>query len=135
MQGDQLDHRNPVITHWQRTQKVSHGPFSTETFNIHTFEPVRNERSPLYPTSSEFTSIPVLYSAADFPLLGVKKSIELEADLSSISRTKIPIKTGEDGYDYYELSYEIKVAFFSAHLEFSLWYAGKEYGKVNAKWT
>jgi hypothetical protein len=61
--------------------------------------------------------------------------VVLTSDLSAIAATEIPIKGGWDGERYYVLDYEIRVAFFSAHVEFSLWYKNKRYGKVNAKFT
>lgn len=61
--------------------------------------------------------------------------MDLNADLSAIALTDIPIRVGADGKDYYILDFQIKVAFFSAHMEFSLWYQGKQYGKVDAQFT
>jgi hypothetical protein len=59
----------------------------------------------------------------------------LTADLSAIATTLIPVQEGADGEDYYYLSFQIKVKFFSAHTEYSLWYKNKEYGKVDAEYA
>jgi hypothetical protein len=59
----------------------------------------------------------------------------LTADLSSISTTLIPVRRGKDNLDYYYLKYKIHVAFFSARTEYSLWYLGKEYGRVKAEYA
>jgi hypothetical protein len=57
----------------------------------------------------------------------------LKSDLSAIPEGEIPVKRGDDGEDYYKIEYQIMVAFFSAHMEFSLWYNGKQYGKVSGQ--
>lgn len=64
----------------------------------------------------------------------MKQLLTITADLSSIRLHKLPIKTGADGKAYYDLAFQVKVAFFSAHMEFSLWYNKKEYGKVKAEY-
>ncbi|KAK5213642.1 hypothetical protein LTR47_000839 [Exophiala xenobiotica] len=56
----------------------------------------------------------------------MKKLVVLEADLSPIARSTIPIDKGMDGQDYYVLTFQIKVKFFSAHTQYSLWYNGVE---------
>jgi hypothetical protein len=61
--------------------------------------------------------------------------VTLCADLSSIAESLIPIERGADGRDYYVLHFEIRVKFFSAHTEYSLWYKGGEYGKVDAEYA
>lgn len=68
-------------------------------------------------------------------MIDVKKMVTLTADLSTISRTMIPIEIGADGEQYYNLKFEIRVKFFSAHTEYSLWHRGKEYGKVSAEYA
>ena len=59
----------------------------------------------------------------------------MKSNLSTIPKGDIPIETGKDGKKYYRLNYEVKIAFFSAHMNFSLWYKGKQYGKVNAQFA
>lgn len=66
---------------------------------------------------------------------GVRKLVDFYADLSVISASLIPIETGADGKQYYLLDFQIKVTFFSAHTEYSLWYRGVEYGKVTAEYA
>ncbi len=65
----------------------------------------------------------------------MKKLVLLEANLSPIARSIIPIDKGMDGLDYYVLSFQIKVKFFSAHTQYSLWYKGVEYGNVKAEYV
>jgi hypothetical protein len=43
-------------------------------------------------------------------------------------------KFGMDKKRYYQLRYEIRANFFSAHTEYSLWFKGECYGKVNAEY-
>lgn len=57
----------------------------------------------------------------------------LTSNLSDVPITQVQIVVGADGEKYYRIDYQIKVAFHSAHMEFSLWYKNKEYGKVNAE--
>lgn len=63
------------------------------------------------------------------------KLVRLTTDLSKIANSDIPVQVGADGERYYVLSFEIKVKFFSAHTEYSLWYRDREYGKVNAEYA
>jgi hypothetical protein len=65
----------------------------------------------------------------------VKRLVMLSANLSTISPISIPTKRGKDGKDYYYLTFQIRVAFFSAHTEYSLWYMGKCYGSVEAEYA
>lgn len=64
-----------------------------------------------------------------------KKLVDLTADLSPIGTTLIPVKVCKDGQMYYHLQFEIRVAFFSGHTEYSLWYNETEYGKVEAEYA
>lgn len=41
---------------------------------------------------------------------------------------------GKDRKSYWKLDYEIRIKFFSAHTEYSLWYNDKCYGNVKAKY-
>ena len=65
----------------------------------------------------------------------MKKLADLIADTSTIPLGIVPIEQGQDGQNHYVLDIEIKVAFFSAHTEYSLWYEGVEYGKVNVEYA
>lgn len=68
-------------------------------------------------------------------LSDVQKLVNLHADLSAISSSMIPIERGSDERRYYKLEFEIRVSFFSAHTEYSLWYKNVEYGKVRAEYA
>jgi hypothetical protein len=59
----------------------------------------------------------------------------LKADLNAISTTSIPTSVGKDGISYYKCDYQIKAAFFSAHIEWTLWYQDVCYGTVKAKYN
>jgi hypothetical protein len=43
-------------------------------------------------------------------------------------------RLGADGKEYYQIGYEIRGVFYSAHTEYSLWYKDQCYGKVDAKY-
>ncbi|KIY00568.1 uncharacterized protein Z520_03231 [Fonsecaea multimorphosa CBS 102226] len=113
--GHEVDQRNPLVTPWYMSRPVSEGPFPVRNFTLYTFIPEEEEHAPRFPCEE------------------VKEFVELTADLAAIHHSMIPIRKGKDGQMYYVLEYQIKIAFFSAHMEFSLWYLGTEYGKVKAE--
>ncbi|KIV84785.1 hypothetical protein PV11_00543 [Exophiala sideris] len=116
-QGDEIDENSPLSTDWYQTKPVVEGRFGFVTTKLYCFASTTAESPPMYPCSD------------------AKKLVDLTADLSAISRALIPVERGKDGKDYYVLRYQIKVAFFSAHTEYSLWYKGVEYGKVMAEYA
>ncbi|KAI1618641.1 hypothetical protein EDD36DRAFT_37652 [Exophiala viscosa] len=115
--GDELNQSAPLETSFSQTQEVSKGLLSRETIELYAFTPRGDERSPEYPCDA------------------VKRLVTLRADLSAIAATQIPREMGNDGKLYYVLDFQIKVAFFSAHMEYSLWYKNVEYGKVKAEYA
>lgn len=64
----------------------------------------------------------------------IRKHVELKAKLSSIPVRALRKVTGKDGKKYYRIDYEIRFKFFSAHIEYSLWYEDICYGTVDAKY-
>ncbi|KAK4937981.1 hypothetical protein LTR10_021470 [Elasticomyces elasticus] len=115
--GDELDQTAPLDTSWYHSRKVSRGFLVNEEIGLYAFTPHGDEDPPAYPCAD------------------VKDLVTLQADLSAIAATEIPVEVGKDGKDYYVLAYQIKVAFFSAHMEYSLWYKDVEYGKVKAEYA
>ncbi|KIW81060.1 hypothetical protein Z517_04083 [Fonsecaea pedrosoi CBS 271.37] len=113
--GHEVDQETPVITEWFLPRLVSEGPYQVRNFTLYTFTPEHEEPAPKFPCEE------------------IKEFVTLTADLASIDHSEIPIEVGKDGKDYYVLDYQIKVAFFSAHMEFSLWRRGKQYGMVEAE--
>lgn len=65
----------------------------------------------------------------------IKRLVSMNSNLWPIPTNLIPTERGRDGLEYYCLKYEIKINFFSAHTEYSLWYKGKEYGNVKAEYA
>ena len=70
-----------------------------------------------------------------YPGSEVKPLVRLTADLSSIRLSDIAIRRGQDGCDYYYLDFQVRVKFFSAHTEYSLWHNDKCYGLVRAEYA
>ncbi|OAP59951.1 hypothetical protein AYL99_04953 [Fonsecaea erecta] len=113
--GDEVDQDIPLETSFLTRRLVSKGPFQVQPFRMYSFLPKEEEDAPRFPCEE------------------IKEFVTLTADLSAIDHSKIPIKFGKDSELHYVLDYKIKVAFFSAHMEFSLWYKRKQYGKVEAE--
>lgn len=65
---------------------------------------------------------------------GIRPCAILSADLSTIAMKAMRKTRGMDKKKYLVLHYEIRVTFFSAHTEYSLWFENKCYGKVNAEY-
>ncbi|KIW48546.1 uncharacterized protein PV06_01122 [Exophiala oligosperma] len=119
-QGTQIDEAKPLTTHWYEARPIEEGTIRSISERLYSFTAPRGptiQPAPLYPGS------------------GVRKLVDFYADLSVISASLIPIETGADGKQYYLLDFQIKVTFFSAHTEYSLWYRGVEYGKVTAEYA
>jgi hypothetical protein len=51
-----------------------------------------------------------------------------------ISLAQLGKRLGTDGKEYYEIRYEIRGTFYSAHIEYSLWYSDRWCGKGDAKY-
>ncbi|KAK6383716.1 hypothetical protein LTS17_003008 [Exophiala oligosperma] len=118
--GTQIDEAKPLTTHWYEARPIEEGTIRSISERLYSFTAPRGptiQPAPLYPGS------------------GVRKLVDFYADLSVISASLIPIETGADGKQYYLLDFQIKVTFFSAHTEYSLWYRGVEYGKVTAEYA
>jgi hypothetical protein len=60
--------------------------------------------------------------------------VKLTADLSSIPTNLLPTKTGADRKKYYQITFQIRVKFESAHMAYSLWYKNECYGTVHAQY-
>jgi hypothetical protein len=122
-----------MVMPYARYKMVSEGHLDYATVHVFQYFSRDNIQAPMYPDSSKS----ILYSTPSRSLkfAGSKKLANLTADLSAISTNLIPVEKGKDGRDYYVLSYEIRVKFFSAHTEYSLWHKGKEYGKVDAEYA
>jgi hypothetical protein len=67
-------------------------------------------------------------------ITGSEALATLPADLSSIPLAQLDKRLGADGKEYYVIRYEIRGVFYSAHIEYSLWYNDQCYGKVDAKY-
>jgi hypothetical protein len=62
----------------------------------------------------------------------VQPLARLNGELWRYPRFECPVVDGADGEKYYRYNYEIRLAFGSAHVEYSCWRQGKRYGVVNA---
>lgn len=59
----------------------------------------------------------------------------LNPSLDRILKSHIPIVCGEDMEDYYQMSFDIHAAYFSAHCEYTLWFEGKDHGTVKVDYA
>jgi hypothetical protein len=60
--------------------------------------------------------------------------VKLNVDLSSIPTRELRKETGADSLEYYSISYQLRIFFYSANMTFSLWYKKKCYGVVDAEY-
>ena len=65
----------------------------------------------------------------------VTRLVNVTADLSRISATKIPQTRGADGKMYYQLAYDIEVTYYSAYTKYELIYQKVNYGSVTAEYV
>ena len=128
-----VDEDSPQVTYWARKQLVSDGPFHIVDVQLFAFSDPERDEPPLYPEIGwpphSVSQVQILTMTA------VKRLVMLAADISTIPMSRIPVRRGKDGLDYFMLNFQIRVAFFSAHTEYSLWYKGNCYGSVDAEYA
>ena len=127
-----VDWLNPNDKLFTSQKLVSEGPFTYQPIQLLSF------------------SFPEGSPASRFPCSCKSPAFRLKSKLSFNSREKVcqaqsrslcdltyfdPIHIGMDGKLYYILDFQIKVAFFSTHTEYSLWYQDVQYGKVNTEYA
>ena len=112
--GDVLDESKPIVLHCQQTRLCIIGPFRSATTSIYVFD---DGVAPMYQDHN------------------VKYLANLTADLSAIHTSRYKTITGADGEKYFEIGFEIRVTFFSAHTEYSLWFSGERFGSVQAEYA
>ena len=76
----------------------------------------------------------LLIESASLTRIGCRKLVTLVANLSQVPKKQIQKRTGADRRKYYYADYEIRARFLSAAIEWSLWFKGKCYGTVRAKY-
>lgn len=113
--GQTIKELEPVTANFYSTQRCSDGPIKSQVALFYSFD---GGVAPRY---------------AD--MHGVKHLVTLKYDLSVIPVHRYQIITGADHKKYYQISYEIKITFFSAHMDYSLWFQGKNYGAVQAVYS
>ena len=123
-----------MIAKFYSEKLVTDGGFQTHEARLMSFASASSVKAPIYPCGGE-PDLPSLLRNTVLTPLDIQKIVLLTADLSSIPETAIPIHIGADGNEYYVLNFQIRVKFFSAHTEYSLWHKDKEYGKVNAEYA
>jgi hypothetical protein len=50
------------------------------------------------------------------------------------SRSNVPIQKGKDGINYFVMTFEIRLTFASASVEYSLWLNDERHGVVTAEY-
>lgn len=116
--GSRIEETKPIITDWTTYRRASDGPFLTYEVTIHAYSDVNDTGAPQYIDSA-----------------GVKLVARLTADLSSIPHHHVKVQNGVDSHQYNVLDFEIRINFFSAHTEYSLWVENKRYGTVQAEYV
>ncbi|PLB48097.1 actin-like ATPase domain-containing protein [Aspergillus steynii IBT 23096] len=112
--GESIKEAKPVITKWCKHQRVSEGPFDS----IHVT---------LYELDTDTSS---LYFNRQ-----TKRHAVLNPQLDKIQKDRLETCIGADGEEYYEISFEIHAVYYSAHCEYTLWYEGKDHGRVKVDYV
>lgn len=93
-------------------------------------------------STSQCILIAVRVPCLDYKNLQVDKSAEameqhtvLHPELDRILRENIPLVRGADDRQYYKLDYKVHATYYSAHCEYSLWFAGKNHGAVRVDYV
>lgn len=66
---------------------------------------------------------------------GTKQHAVLNPRLDRIQKSRLQTCTGTDGEKYYQISFEIHAVYYSAHCEYTLWYEGKDHGRVKVDYV
>lgn len=112
--GQTIKETTPVTATFHSSQRCSLGPIKSQVVHFYSFDGN---------TIPKYIGNP-----------GVKHLVSLTADLSTVPLHRFQIVTGADHVKYYELSFKIKIAFFSAHVDYSLSVQNKKYGSVSAEY-
>ena len=112
--GDVLKESESVTSDFQIAQICTDGPFTRHQTQFYSFT----------------DGVPPMYKDHN-----VKHLVTLTSDLSTIPTTDYHISTGHDGENYHWITFQIKLTFLSALIEFSLWHEGKCYGSVMAEYA
>ena len=65
----------------------------------------------------------------------MKALVRVTADLSRVAPSKIPIKKGADGQNYYHIKYDFQVTFYSGDTAYELIYDNINYGRVTSEYV
>ena len=112
--GDVLEESKPTVIYCYLTRLCTEGPFQSSISYIYVFD----------------DGVPPMYKDHNVKHLAI-----LNADLSSIPSHRYKTVTGADEQQYYEIHFQIRATFFSAHTEYSLWFAGESFGSVQAEYA
>jgi hypothetical protein len=140
--GDITTQSKPFVFPLRDENLVSKGPFESIEIRIVVFDGANGRSLPRHPDDGMSTPLicflPFLFSIPKLtsliPLTGPRTLVTLSADLSRIPTAQLDKQLGADGKEYYEIGYEIRGVFYSAHTEYSLWHKDQCYGKVDAKY-
>jgi hypothetical protein len=113
--GQTIQETKPVAATFYSSQRCALGPIKSVAVRFYSFDGN---------TIPKYTGSP-----------GVKHLVTLAADLSTVPIHQYQVITGADQVKYYDLSFQIKIGFFSAHVDYELWVQGKKYGSVSAEYA
>jgi len=140
--GNITTQSKPFVLPLRDENLVSKGPFKSIEIRIVVFDGAYGRNPPRHPDDGMGTPL-ICFCPSHFqspkltsliPLAGPRTLVMLSVDLSRIPTAQLVKRLGADGKEYYEIGYEIRGVFYSAHTEYSLWYKGQCYGKVDAKY-
>ena len=133
MQGDIIHEDKGIESFYCRNQPQSDGTFKRCDSVIQVYDGLNAEAPPLKPYSRTHTLLSA-QDNANILVAGIRNHVVLTANTSAIPASSLQKMIGTDNIQYYRIHVEIRIKFSSAHTEYSLWSAGKCYGKVEAKY-
>ncbi|KAJ5347113.1 actin-like ATPase domain-containing protein [Penicillium brevicompactum] len=116
--GDDIFESQPIVMKWCRQRLKRKGTFTDVKQEIYEIETPDGVDPPMY------------FSGETMKLHTV-----LHPQLDSILCQQIPRVHGADNEMYYDVAYEVHAVYYSAHCEYSLWFAGKNHGAVRVDYV
>ncbi|KAK8046381.1 hypothetical protein PG996_014445 [Apiospora saccharicola] len=111
--GDPVAESKPFYHHFQLVSKVNRG--RPERMDLTIYSDDKSEEAPVARNGN------------------VKVLCHLEASLKSIPTSRIPVRHGKDGLDYYVLKCDIEVVYRSAETDYTLIHDSVRYKTVTAE--
>lgn len=135
-QGDILREDVPLSEPLCCQQLISQGPFQDLLSTVYVYDENEAEDPPTDPNVRKSKCTLRLLPVSNINKIpaGVRPHVFLTSALSLIPKKKLMQRTGKDKKKYYEIMFEVRTNFFSAHTEYSMWYEDVRYGKVDAEY-